>query len=132
MLSYIHKSLILQYQKTIISSTSIDGNGAYGKNQNCACRRPCVSARRHKGHIGSAAHFQVIAEAGDGEEAINLVSELCPDMVIMDIELPKINGIEATKIIKASNPEISILVLTAYDNDQYIFALLEAGLLVTC
>ena len=71
--------------------------------------------------------FQVIAEAGDGEEAINLVSELCPDMVIMDIELPKINGIEATKIIKASNPEISILVLTAYDNDQYIFALLEAG-----
>lgn len=71
--------------------------------------------------------FQVVAEAGDGEEAINLVSELCPDIVIMDIELPKINGIEATKRIKASNPAISVLVLTAYDNDQYIFALLEAG-----
>lgn len=71
--------------------------------------------------------FQVVAEAGDGEEAINLVSELCPDIVIMDIELPKINGIEATKRIKASNPTISVLVLTAYDNDQYIFALLEAG-----
>jgi len=71
--------------------------------------------------------FQVVAEAGDGEEAIHLVSEHCPDMVIMDIELPKINGIEATKRIKASNPEISVLVLSAYDNDQYVFALLEAG-----
>lgn len=71
--------------------------------------------------------FQIIAEAGDGEEAIQLASEFCPDLIIMDIELPKINGIEATKRIKASHPSISIIVLSAYDNDQYIFALLEAG-----
>ncbi len=71
--------------------------------------------------------IQIVAEAGDGEQAVNLVAEYCPDIVIMDIELPKLNGIEATKRIKASNPAISVLVLTAYDNDQYVFALLEAG-----
>ena len=54
------------------------------------------------------ADFEVVAEAGDGEEAVQLVSEYCPDIVIMDIELPSINGIEATKRIKASNPEMSV------------------------
>ncbi|MFC1763577.1 response regulator [Planctomycetota bacterium] len=69
----------------------------------------------------------VVAEAGDGEEAIQLAGWYCPDVIIMDIEMPKINGIEATKRIKETNPAISILVLTAYDNDQYVFALLGAG-----
>jgi len=71
--------------------------------------------------------LRVIGEAGDGEEAIRLVSELKPDVVVMDISMPRLNGIEATKRIKAMYPHIAILILTAYEQDQYIFAALEAG-----
>lgn len=71
--------------------------------------------------------LEVVAEAGDGEEAVRLARMHLPDVVVMDIAMPKLNGIEATRQIKASNPRISILALSAYDDDQYIFALLEAG-----
>jgi NarL family two-component system response regulator LiaR len=71
--------------------------------------------------------MQVVGEAGDGEETIRLADELGPDLVLMDIALPKLNGIEATRRIKELHPFITILVLTAYDNEEFIFALLEAG-----
>ena len=71
--------------------------------------------------------MEVIGEASDGEEAIELADKLRPDVVIMDIAMPKLNGIEATKRIKALRPTTAVLILTAYDNDQYIFALVEAG-----
>lgn len=71
--------------------------------------------------------MEVIGEACDGEEAINLVEKLQPHVVLMDIAMPKVNGIEATKRIKADYPVAAVLILTAYDNDQYIVALLEAG-----
>ncbi len=71
--------------------------------------------------------LEVVAEAGDGEEAVQLAARHQPDVVIMDIAMPKLNGIEATRQIKATHPATAVLVLTAYDNDQYIFAVLEAG-----
>ena len=71
--------------------------------------------------------IEVIGEASDGQEAIELVSKLLPHVVLMDIAMPEVNGIEATKIIKAQHPSTAVLILTAYDNDQYIIALLEAG-----
>ncbi|MBA7628476.1 Transcriptional regulatory protein DegU [subsurface metagenome] len=71
--------------------------------------------------------MEVVGEAGDGEEAVKLATELQPDVVVMDIAMPKLNGIEATKRIKELYPSIAVLILTAYDYDQYIFALLEAG-----
>jgi DNA-binding NarL/FixJ family response regulator len=73
------------------------------------------------------ADFIVLAEAGDGEEAVKLVSELIPDVVIMDIGMPKINGIEATRQIKAGHPDIIILVLTVYDDVEHILGILESG-----
>jgi NarL family two-component system response regulator LiaR len=71
--------------------------------------------------------LEVVGEAGDGEEAVSLAATLRPDVVIMDIAMPRLNGIEATKQIKAHQPTTTVLILTAYDDDQYIFALLEAG-----
>jgi len=71
--------------------------------------------------------LDVVGEAGDGEEAVRKATELKPDVAIIDIAMPKLNGIEATKQIKALSPATAVLILTAYDNDQYIFALLEAG-----
>ena len=71
--------------------------------------------------------LEVIGEAGDGEEAVRLASQLKPDVVIMDVAMPKLSGIEATKQIKALLPSTIVLVLTGYDYDGYIFSLLEAG-----
>lgn len=71
--------------------------------------------------------FEVVAEVGDGEEAVKLASELKPDVVIMDVGMPKLNGLEATKQIKAKHPATAVLVLTIHDEDEYIMGLLEAG-----
>jgi len=71
--------------------------------------------------------FEVVGEAGDGSEAVALVERLRPDVVLIDIAMPGVNGIEATRRIKARQPGTTVLVLTAYDDDQYVFALLEAG-----
>ena len=71
--------------------------------------------------------MEVIGEASDGEDAINLASELEPDIVVMDIMMPKLDGIEASRRIKKVDPSIAILVLTAYDDDNYVLGLLEAG-----
>jgi two-component system, NarL family, response regulator LiaR len=71
--------------------------------------------------------LQVVGEAGDGEEAVALVAELKPDVIVMDIAMPRMNGIEATRQIKLNNPGTVVLVLSAYDDDEYVFAALQAG-----
>ena len=73
------------------------------------------------------AGFEIIGEAGDGEEAVRLAAEMVPDVVLMDINMPKLNGLEATLKIKASHPSIAVLVLTVHTDDQYILGILQAG-----
>lgn len=71
--------------------------------------------------------MDVVAEAADGEETVRLVGSHKPDVAIVDIAMPKLDGIEATRQIKAMYPSTAILILTAYDDDQFVFSLLEAG-----
>jgi NarL family two-component system response regulator LiaR len=71
--------------------------------------------------------IEVVAEAGDGEEAIRLATSYKPDVVIMDIAMPRLDGIEATRQIKKLCPDTAVLILSAYDDDQFVFSLLEAG-----
>jgi len=77
--------------------------------------------------LSKESDLEVVGEAGDGEQAVQMVNRLSPDVIVLDVAMPKVNGIEATKLIKQSKPSTAILILTAYDYDQYIFALLEAG-----
>ncbi len=69
----------------------------------------------------------VVAEAGDGQRALELVAEHQPDIAVIDIRMPKLSGVDLARRIKTEHPEVKILVLTAYDDDPYIFALLQAG-----
>jgi DNA-binding NarL/FixJ family response regulator len=73
------------------------------------------------------ADFEVLGEAANGQEAVQLCQQLRPKVVVMDVSMPIMDGIEATRQIKASNPEVVVLILSAYDNDEFVFSLLEAG-----
>jgi DNA-binding NarL/FixJ family response regulator len=69
----------------------------------------------------------VVAEAVNGEEALRLVGEHVPAVAVLDIQMPTMTGIEATRRIKAAHPGVRVLILTAYDDDPYVLALLRAG-----
>jgi DNA-binding NarL/FixJ family response regulator len=71
--------------------------------------------------------FIVVGEAGDGQRAVELAEVLKPDMVVMDVRMPVLSGIEATRRIRQSLPAVRVLVLTAHDDLQYVFSLLQAG-----
>jgi DNA-binding NarL/FixJ family response regulator len=71
--------------------------------------------------------FEVVGEAVSGEEAVKLAEQLKPNIILMDINLPKLSGIEATKRIVQTIPDIGILILTMYDDDSSVFSAMRAG-----
>ena len=71
--------------------------------------------------------IKVVGEASNGEEAVRLAEALKPDVVIMDIAMPKLNGIEATKQIKTLYPSVAVLILTTYDDNEYVLSFFKVG-----
>ncbi len=74
-----------------------------------------------------AGDVALVGEAGTGEEAIRLADELLPDIVLMDLKMPGIGGIEATRAIVGRNPHIGVIMLTMFEDDESVFAALKAG-----
>jgi DNA-binding NarL/FixJ family response regulator len=77
--------------------------------------------------LESVEDVEVVGEAGTGEEAVQLAEQLNPNIILMDLNLPKMSGIEATKQIIQKRPNTGILVLTMYDDDSSVFAAMRAG-----
>ncbi len=69
----------------------------------------------------------VVAEADDGEMARELITQHKPDVAVLDIQMPKVTGIEVTRWVRANHREVGVLILTAYDDDPYVMAVLQAG-----
>lgn len=80
-----------------------------------------------KSLLATDPEIEVVGEASNGQEAITLTERLNPGIVLMDVGMPGMNGIEATKKIKAGQPSVKIIILTQYDSEEYLFSLLEAG-----
>src|SRR4029077_12456081 len=77
--------------------------------------------------LGNETDVVLAGEAGNGEEAVEQFRKLHPDGVLMDLRMPGMNGIEATRIIRGEMPEAKIIALTSYDGDQDIYRAIEAG-----
>jgi DNA-binding NarL/FixJ family response regulator len=77
--------------------------------------------------LGNSPDIDVVGEAGNGEESIAQTEKLEPDVILMDLKMPGTNGIEATRRIHETHPEIGILVLTMFDDDDSVFAAMRAG-----
>ena len=77
--------------------------------------------------ISAMPGVEVVAQAGDGEQAVALTTELVPDVVIMDLHMPGLNGVDATRRIAAAEPSVAVLVLTMLEGDDSVFAAVRAG-----
>lgn len=77
--------------------------------------------------LEAARDIEVLAEADDGEQAIEFIAEHKPDVAVLDIQMPKKTGIEVTRWVRSNQRSTGILILTAYDDDPYVMAVLQAG-----
>ena len=77
--------------------------------------------------LGLLPGIEVVGAAGDGEEAVQLVAEHSPDVVLMDLRMPRVDGVEATRRIRAEHPGTEVVILTTYADDDSLFPALQAG-----
>ena len=81
----------------------------------------------HRGFLEAMPEFEVVGEAATGEEAVARAAQLQPEVVLMDLQMPKVNGIEATRRILQESPSVRILVVTLFEDDDSVFMALRAG-----
>jgi DNA-binding NarL/FixJ family response regulator len=77
--------------------------------------------------LAREADILVVGEAGDGQEALDQIPELRPDVVIMDIVMPRMSGLEATRLLKERHPQVRTLILSMYDDPEYVVQIIQAG-----
>ena len=77
--------------------------------------------------LSTAPDLQIVGQAQDGQEALDLVAQHQPDLVLMDLKMPKLNGVQATRLIRQRFPAVQVLVLTTYDADEWVFDAVRAG-----
>ncbi|MFC7643040.1 response regulator transcription factor [Streptosporangium lutulentum] len=77
--------------------------------------------------LGLLPGIEVVGSAGDGEAALRLIEAERPDVVLMDLRMPRMDGVEATRRIRAAYPDTQVVVLTTYSDDESVFAALQAG-----
>jgi len=77
--------------------------------------------------LSREANIQVVGEASNGKRAVEQALHLCPDIVLMDISMPVMNGLEATEKLRAVNPNIKVLILTMHDNKEYVLSIMKSG-----
>jgi DNA-binding NarL/FixJ family response regulator len=77
--------------------------------------------------LGSEADMEVVGEAATGKEVVERAAELRPDVILMDIQMPELNGIEATRLILSVNPDVGVVVLTMFEDDDSVFTAMRAG-----
>jgi DNA-binding NarL/FixJ family response regulator len=77
--------------------------------------------------LAETSDLMIVGEAGDGAEAIRVVGEQKPDVVLMDLQMPTLGGVEATRRLRSEHPEVKVLILTAFETDAYVLEALRAG-----
>lgn len=77
--------------------------------------------------LSTAPDLQIVGQAEDGQAALDLIAQTNPDLVLMDLKMPKLNGVQATRLIKQRFPAVHVLVLTTYDADEWVFDAVRAG-----
>ena len=77
--------------------------------------------------LSTVPEFEVVGQASDGEEAVSAVKKLNPDVVILDLEMPRMSGVEAAKIVKLKFPKTKILILSGFENEKYVTEILKSG-----
>jgi DNA-binding NarL/FixJ family response regulator len=77
--------------------------------------------------LGSESDMEVVGEAATGKEVVERAAELRPDVILMDIQMPELNGIEATRRILEANPDVGVVVLTMFEDDDSVFSVMRAG-----
>jgi DNA-binding NarL/FixJ family response regulator len=82
--------------------------------------------------LGSESDMEVVGEAATGKEVVERAAELRPGVILMDIQMPDLNGIEATRRILRSNPDVGVVVLTMFEDDDSVFSAMRAGHVATC